>query len=281
MSASSVCHGAEVLTPKRVLIRGEELSGMRNPVHQLRYSPAMTVRLQTAMVLAAGLGVRMRPITDRMPKPMVAVGGKPLLDHVLDKLADAGVKRAVVNVHHLADQIISHVAQRTTPQVTISDERNQILGTGGAVAKALPLLGSEPFFHLNADTMWIDGVRPNLSRLAEAFDPTAMDVLLLMAPTTASIGYKGSGDYAMAADGTLKKRREGQVVPFVYAGVAIMRPEAFADAPQGAFELPQAIWHKAEEQGRLFGLRLEGVWMHVGTPDAIAAAERAILASVA
>lgn len=254
---------------------------MPSQLHHLRYSRPMAARPHTAMVLAAGFGVRMRPITDRIPKPLVPVRGKPLLDHVLDKLAEAGVERAVVNVHHLADQIIAHVATRTVPKVIISDERNQILGTGGAVVKALPLLGDAPFFHLNADTMWIDGVRSNLARLAEAFDPDTMDLLLLMAPTTSSIGYKGVGDYAMAADGTLKKKREGQIVPFVYAGAAIMRPELFAGAPRGAFELPPAIFDKAEENGRLFGLRLEGVWMHVGTPDAIAAAERAILASVA
>ncbi|TDM68478.1 mannose-1-phosphate guanylyltransferase, partial [Lactobacillus crispatus] len=129
----------------------------------------------TAMVLAAGLGVRMRPLTDRMPKPLVPVAGKPLLDHVLDKLADAGVDTAVVNVHYLPDQIIDHVAGRKHPHVVISDERDVILGTGGGVVKALPLLGPKPFFHLNADTMWIDGVRPNLTRLAEAFDPARMD----------------------------------------------------------------------------------------------------------
>jgi len=233
------------------------------------------------MVLAAGLGVRMRPLTDHMPKPMVKVAGKPLLDYVLDKLAEADAERAIVNVHHFADQIIDHVAGRKHPKITISDERNALLGTAGALVKALPLLGSEPFFHLNADTMWIDGVKPNLAQLAEAFDPAIMDVLLLVAPTAASIGYKGLGDYAMAADGTLRKRRERQVVPFVYAGAAIMRPELFAGLPPEPLELPPAIWARAEEEGRLFGLRLEGVWMHVGTPDAIAAAENAILASVA
>ena len=131
------------------------------------------------------------------------------------------------------------------------------------VVKALPLLGTEPFFHLNSDTMWIDGVQSNLARLADAFDPDKMDILLLMAPTASSIGYKGAGDYAMAADGTLKKKREGQVVPFVYAGAAIMKPDLFAGAPHGAFELPKAIFDKAEAKGRLFGLRLEGVWVHV------------------
>jgi N-acetyl-alpha-D-muramate 1-phosphate uridylyltransferase len=240
----------------------------------------MSVRPRTAMVLAAGLGIRMRPITNRIPKPMVPVGGKPLLDHVLDKLAAADVELAVVNVHHFPDQIIDHVAGRKSPKIIISDERDEILGTGGAVVKALPLLGSEPFFHVNADTMWIDGVRPNLARLADAFDPAIMDILMLLAPTALSIGYKGAGDYAMAADGSLTRRRERQVVPFVYAGAAIMRPELFADAPRGGFELPPTIFARAEEEGRLFGLRLEGVWMHVGTPDAIAMAEEAILASV-
>ena len=178
----------------------------------------------------------------------------------------------------LPDQIIDHTASRTRPRVTISDERDQVLGTGGAVVKALPLLGSEPFFHLNADTMWIDGVRPNLTRLAETFDPDRMDILLLMAPTTTSIGYAGRGDYAMLPDGTLRKRREHQVVPFVYAGAAIMSPSLFADAPTGEFSLTK-MFDRANEQDRLFGLRLDGVWMHVGTPDAVVAAEAALLES--
>ncbi len=240
----------------------------------------MPVKPTTAMVLAAGLGLRMRPITDMMPKPLVQVAGRALLDHVLDKLGEAGVHRAIVNVHYLPDQIIAHVADRTNPAVTISDERDVVLGTGGAVVKALPLLGDAPFFHLNADTMWLDGVRPNLARLAEAFDPAHMDILLLMAPTASSIGYSGSGDYAMAANGALKRRKENQVVPFVYAGVAIMTPALFADAPQGEFSLTK-IFDRANEQERLFGLRMDGLWMHVGTPDAIAAAEDALLASVA
>src|SRR4051795_11060865 len=233
-----------------------------------------------AMVLAAGLGVRMRPLTDRMPKPLVPVAGQPLLDHVLDKLAEAGVDEAIVNVHYLPDQIIDHTATRSRPRVTISDERDQVLGTGGAVVKALPLLGNAPFFHVNADTMWIDGVRPNLARLAQAFDPERMDILLLMAPTTSSIGYGGRGDYSMLPDGALRKRRELQVVPFVYAGAAIMSPSLFADAPAGEFSLTK-IFDRANEQERLFGLRLDGVWMHVGTPDAIQAAEEAFLESVA
>lgn len=240
----------------------------------------MPTRPKTAMVLAAGLGLRMRPLTDHMPKPLVEVAGKPLLDHVLDRLKDAGVTRSVVNVHYLGEQIIDHVASRAQPKITISDEREKALGTGGAVVKALPLLGDQPFFHMNADTMWIDGVQPNLDRLAAAFDPARMDILLLMAPTASSIGYEGAGDYMMMADGSLRKRKEHQVVPFVYAGAAIISPSVFKGVPAGDSSLVDRF-DAAAEQDRLFGLRLEGVWMHVGTPDAVHAAEEAFLASVA
>ena len=240
----------------------------------------MPVTPSKAMVLAAGLGLRMRPLTERMPKPLVEVAGRPLLDHVLDKLLDAGVTEAVVNVHYLPDQIINHLASRKQPRIIISDEREQVLGTGGGVVKALPELGDAPFFHVNSDTLWIDGVRSNLARLAETFDPARMDILLLMAPTASSIGYSGSGDYAMLPDGALRKRRENQVVPFVYAGAAIISPAIFADAPKGEFSLTK-MFDRANEAERLFGLRLDGVWMHVGTPDAIAAADEAFLESVA
>jgi N-acetyl-alpha-D-muramate 1-phosphate uridylyltransferase len=240
----------------------------------------MPVKPAKAMVLAAGLGLRMRPLTDHLPKPLIRVAGRALLDHVLDKLGSAGVDEAVVNVHYLPDQIIDHTASRKSPRVIISDERNQVLGTGGGVVKALPLLGAAPFFHVNSDTLWIDGVQSNLARLAETFDPARMDVLLLMAPTASSIGYSGRGDYAMLPDGALRKRREHQVVPFVYAGAAIMSPAIFADAPKGEFSLTR-MFDAANEQERLFGLRLDGVWMHVGTPDAVHAAEEAFLESVA
>jgi N-acetyl-alpha-D-muramate 1-phosphate uridylyltransferase len=240
----------------------------------------MSVKPTKAMVLAAGLGLRMRPLTDRMPKPLVQVAGRTLLDHVLDKLKDAGASEAVVNVHYLPDQIIDHVAPRKRPRVIISDERNHVLGTGGAVVRALPLLGEAPFFLVNADTLWIDGVRSNLARLAETFDPARMDILLLMAPTASSIGYDGNGDYAMLPDGALRKRKEHQVVPFVYAGAAIMSPSIFAGAPLSEFSLTK-MFDAANEQERLFGLRLDGMWMHVGTPDAVGAAEEAFLESVA
>ena len=227
------------------------------------------------MVLAAGFGQRMRPLTDTMPKPLVKVAGKALLDHVLDRLADAGVKRAIVNVHYLAEQIERHVASRTAPPVTISDERGVLLDTGGGVVKALPLLGDAPFFHINSDTIWIDSVKPNLTRLAEAFDGTTMDALLLLAPGAGSIGYAGRGDFTMAPDGRLAARAERDIAPFVYAGAAILSPRLFIGAPQGAFSLTR-LFASAIDAGRLHGLRLEGLWMHVGTPEAIAEAEQAI-----
>jgi N-acetyl-alpha-D-muramate 1-phosphate uridylyltransferase len=233
-----------------------------------------------AMVLAAGLGTRMRPVTDAMPKPLVPVAGKPLLDHVLDKLADAGVDDAVVNVHHFAEQIEQHLAGRRAPRITISDERNQLLNTGGGVRAALRFLGTAPFFLLNSDTLWIDGVDGNLHRLARAFDPARMDVLLLLAPTATSVGYIGRGDFAMDPAGVLRRRREREVVPFVYAGAAVLTPGMFADAPEGPFSL-NLLFDRAIDAGRLCGLRLDGVWMHVGTPEAIMAAEAAILDSAA
>jgi N-acetyl-alpha-D-muramate 1-phosphate uridylyltransferase len=241
-------------------------------------NPALSPAPRRAMVLAAGMGVRMRPLTDRIPKPLVTVAGKPLIDHVLDRLAEAGVETAVVNVHHLADQIERHLGAWPAPRIVISNERGELLDTGGGVVKALPHLGSAPFFHLNADTIWIDGVKPNLLCLAEMFDPGRMDALLLLAATSTSVGYAGRGDFTMAPDGRLIRRPEREVAPFVYAGVAILNPALFSTAPPGAFSL-NLLFDRAIEAGRLYGLRLEGVWMHVGTPEAIAAAEAAILAS--
>jgi N-acetyl-alpha-D-muramate 1-phosphate uridylyltransferase len=231
-----------------------------------------------AIVLAAGLGTRMRPYNGHIPKPLVEIGGKSLIDYSLDRLADAGVESVVVNVHHLADILEKHLAPRQRPHIEISDERGELLGTGGGIAKALPKLGAAPFFLVNSDTVWLDGVRPNFTRMAEAFDPQKMDALLLLAPTTSSIGYAGCGDFAMLPDGRLRRRRENQVVPFVYAGAAVLSPELFADAPKGAFALT-VLFDRAAERDRLFGLRLEGVWMHVGTPEAVAAAEAALAAT--
>jgi N-acetyl-alpha-D-muramate 1-phosphate uridylyltransferase len=234
---------------------------------------------KSAIVLAAGLGTRMRPYNGAIPKPLVCVGGKSLIDYSLDRLAEARVERAVVNVHHLADALERHLATRAKPQIVISDERGALLGTGGGIAKALPKLGDAPFFLVNSDTFWLDGVKPNFLRLAEAFDTDAMDALLLLAPTAGSIGYEGAGDFAMLPDGRLRRRAEREVTPFVYAGAAILSPALFADAPSGEFALTR-LFDRADERGRLFGLRLEGVWMHVGTPEAVAEAEAALAAAV-
>jgi N-acetyl-alpha-D-muramate 1-phosphate uridylyltransferase len=233
-----------------------------------------------AMVLAAGLGTRMRPFNGHVPKPLVQVGGKPLVDYVLDRLADAGVERAVVNVHHLADQLERHLAQRQRPEIMISDERSELLGTAGGVVKALPELGNAPFFHVNSDTIWIDGVTPNLRRLAAAFDPARMDALLLLATSISSIGYTGRGDFAMGPDGRLMRRGEREVVPFIYSGAAILTPAFLAGVAPGPSSM-SPLFDRAIENERLYGLRLEGLWMHVGTPDAVKAAEEAILASAA
>ena len=243
-------------------------------------APKTATAPKHAMVLAAGLGTRMRAFNGQVPKPLVQVGGKALIDYVLDRLAAQEVACAVVNVHHLADAIERHVAGRRRPKIIISDERSELLGTAGGVVKALPALGAGPFFHVNSDTIWIDGVKPNLARLAAAFEAERMDALLLLAPTISSIGYVGRGDFAMAADGALAVREERAVVPFVYAGAAILTPAFFAGAPAGPSSMTP-LFRRAAEAERLFGLRLDGVWMHVGTPDAVKAAESAILASAA
>lgn len=234
----------------------------------------------SAMVLAAGLGTRMRPYNGHLPKPLVEVGGKSLIDYALDRLADLGVAQAVVNVHYLADALERHLATRQKPRIVIADERETLLGTGGGIANALPLLGPAPFFLINSDTLWLDGAKANLLRLAEAFDAGAMDALLLLAPTIGSIGYAGRGDYAMASDGRLQRRGEADAVPFVYAGAAILAASLFTDAPGGTFSLT-SLFDRASAGGRLFGLGLDGVWMHVGTPDAVAAATAAIAAIAA
>ncbi len=232
----------------------------------------------SAIVLAAGLGTRMRPYNGAIPKPLVAVGGKALIDYALDGLAECGVERAVVNVHHLADALERHlVARKKKPAVIISDERGALLGTGGGIANALPQLGAGPFFLVNSDTLWRDGPKkPNFARLAETFDAGAMDALLLLAPTVGSIGYAGKGDFALLADGRLRRRTgTDAAVPFVYAGAAILSPALFSGAPAGAFALTHSF-DEAARNGRLFGLPLEGLWMHVGTPEAVAAADAAL-----
>jgi len=239
----------------------------------------MTRRPTTAMVLAAGLGARMRPLTDDRPKPLVRLRGRPLIDHVLDRLAAAGIERAVVNVHYKADQLIDHLAARSAPRITISDERDALLDTGGGIIRALPLLGGGPILVHNSDSVWTEGVGSNLARLIEAYDPERMDSLMLLAPTSGSLGYDGAGDFAMDQLGVLRRRKEREVVPFAFTGVSIAHPRLFENAPTGAFSLNR-LWDRRLAERRLFGLRLQGLWMHVGTPDALAEAE-ARLAAVA
>jgi N-acetyl-alpha-D-muramate 1-phosphate uridylyltransferase len=209
-----------------------------------------------------------------MPKPLVTAGGKTLLDHNLDQLAASGVRQAIVNVHYFPDQIIAHVKTRTLPAITISDERDEILDSGGGIGKAIEAFGDHPFFSLNADTIWLDGPRRNLDRMREFFDPAIMDVLLLVAPCVTTIGWGNRGDFALNQDGTLRRPAKGEVAPFAYTGVAVLKPASFEGKPR-IFSLNR-IFDEAAAAGRLFGLRLDGLFMHVGTPEALAEAERAL-----
>ena len=228
-----------------------------------------------AMIFAAGLGTRMRPITDTLPKPLVKVRGKALIDHVLDAFADAGVPEAVVNVHYLGDQIEAHLADRMAPRIVISDERAKLLDQGGGIRMALPLLGAAPFFVANTDAFWVEGPASNLRRLAQAFDPTRMDALLLVAASATSVGVDWPGDFHMDQEGRLTKRGENEVAAFVYSGVGILKSEPFANDPREVFRLSPFLF-EAAEKGRLFGVRLDGLWLHVGTPQAIGEAEAVI-----
>lgn len=227
---------------------------------------------QSAMVLAAGLGLRMRPLTETLPKPLVHVAGRPLITYILEPLARIGISRVIVNTHHLSEKMRDFAKTWTHPPLTLSDESDVLLDSGGGVKKALPLLGNGPFFVLNADSFWIDGPRSNLQRMAEAWQPEKMDCLLLVASGGQVTGYSGRGDFLMDPQARLTRRQERHVAPFVYAGAAIMTQEFFSDTPVGAFSL-NVLFDRAIKHNRLYGLRLDGEWLHVGTPDAIAAAE--------
>ncbi len=235
----------------------------------------MSLRLDKAFVLAAGLGTRMKPLTDRLPKPMVALAGRPLLDHVLERIAAAGIGEAVVNVHYLADAIELHLRHRRHPQIVISDERDRLLDTGGGVAKAMPLLGAKPFLIHNSDSVWIEVGASNLRHLAETMDEQRMDALLLLADRATSLGYSGRGDFHLEADGRLRRVAKGEMADLVFAGVSIATARLMRDVPDGPFSLNR-VWDRAMAEGRLFGVRLTGTWMHVGDPAALAAAEALI-----
>ncbi|MBO0663238.1 nucleotidyltransferase family protein [Jiella sp. MQZ9-1] len=235
---------------------------------------------KTAMILAAGLGKRMRPITSTMPKPLIEVRGKALIDYGLDALARNGVEKVVVNVHYLADLMRAHLRKRKDMKIVVSDETDALLDSGGGIVKALPDIGSDPFYLINADTFWIDGYRDNLDLLAELWQPERMDASLLIADMRQSYGYDGRGDFVMDPTGQLARVQEHNLSPFIYAGAAILKPELFAGRSAARFSL-NAIFDTTIEADRLFGVRLDGVWITVGTPSAISMAEAAFLASAA
>lgn len=230
----------------------------------------------TAMVLAAGMGKRMRPLTATQPKPMVRVAGKPLIDHTLDKLAEAGVSRAVVNMHYLADSLEAHLLEREAPAIVISDEREMLLETGGAMVKAADLL-PDPFFSLNSDNIWLDGPVNAFADLSAAWDAERMDALLLLVTHKAAHNYSGKGDFHMDAIGRLRRRASGRIAPYIFTGIQLVSKRLLRDAPQGAFST-NVLWNRAIEEQRLFGLAFTGQWFEVGTPQAIKPTELALSA---
>ena len=230
-------------------------------------------QIRKAMVMGAGHGTRMAPMTDDKPKPLVPFMGRPLINHVLARLDAAGVEEVIVNVHAHADLLEAHLKKITSPKITISDERAELLDTGGGVKKARPLLGDDPIFTFNSDSVWIEGRRPTLTRMMEMWDPERMDALLMIASATNTIGEVRRGDFTMEPDASLVRRQEQSVAPFMYAGVQIINPALFDEGPDGPFST-NLMWDNAIERGRLFGLRTEAAWMHVGTPEDLADAER-------
>lgn len=228
----------------------------------------------TAMVLAAGLGTRMRPLTNDRPKPLVEVAGKPLIDHALDRLAEAGVARAVVNVHHFGDAVEAHAKARTTPAITISDERAQLLETGGGLVKAQDLL-PDPFFCANSDNVWLDGPRNAFLELSDAWNPERMDALLLLVSHTQANNFRGKGDFHMDGKGRLTRRRSGRIAPFIFTGVQLIAKRLLRDPPEGPFST-NVLWTRAIEEGRLYGIAFTGQWFEVGDPQAIAPTEAAL-----
>ena len=228
----------------------------------------------TAMVMAAGLGKRMRPLTATQPKPLVRVAGKPLIDHTLDRLESAGVAKAVVNVHYLADALEAHVKDRAAPKVVISDERDALLETGGGMVKAQGEL-PDPFFCLNADNIWLEGPRNAFQDLSARWNPDEMDALLLLVPHARALNFSGKGDFHMDAVGRISRRRSGRIAPFIYTGIQLVSHRLLREAPEGAFST-NLLWNRAIEEGRLFGTSFTGQWFEVGSPQAIAPTEEAL-----
>ncbi|MEN0653065.1 MULTISPECIES: nucleotidyltransferase family protein [Hyphobacterium] len=236
--------------------------------------------ITTGMALAAGLGTRMRPLTDDRPKALVEVGGKALLDHALDRFAAAGVSRTVVNIHHLADRMRAHIEARSgSPEIVISDETDALLETGGGMVKALPLLGEDPVLVSNIDAVWVDRGTPELSRLMQAWDEARMDVLLLLAPMEQTLGFDGAGDFFLGDDGRLDWRGDRTSAPYAYAGAHIVHPRVFAGESVRRFSLT-GIWKRLSTEGRLHGLPMKAFWMHVGDPRARDEAEARLAAGM-
>jgi MurNAc alpha-1-phosphate uridylyltransferase len=232
-----------------------------------------------AMIMAAGLGTRMRPLTNDRPKPMVKVAGKPLIDHAIDRLVAAGVTTIAVNVHYRAELLKEHLKRRSDGvKIYVSEETDELLGTGGGVVRAMHFFEEEPFFIHNSDSIWIEGFGNALDRMIVRWNPDEMDALLLMASLVSTIGYEGSGDFMMDSDGRLARVLEARVSPFAFPGVQIVHPRLFTNPPKGAFST-NVVWDRAIEKGRLFGIRLDGTWMHIGTAEALVESE-AFLADV-
>lgn len=228
----------------------------------------------TAMVLAAGLGKRMRPLTLGRPKPMVRVAGKPLIDHALDRLRDAGIARAVINVHYLAETIEAHLKDRSEPEIEFSDERDLLMETGGGLVKAQDLL-PDPFFCLNSDNLWLDGPKNAFADLSQGWEPAAMDALLLLVSHKGARNYQGKGDFTMDARGRLDRRTPGRIAPFIFSGIQLVSKRLLRDAPEGPFST-NILWSRAIGEGRLFGLAFTGSWFEVGSPEAIRPTEEAL-----
>jgi MurNAc alpha-1-phosphate uridylyltransferase len=224
------------------------------------------------MIMAAGFGTRMRPLTNKNPKPLVKVQGRALIDHVMDRLVAAGVKTIVVNIHYMGDQIKAHVEKRKDVEIVISDETDAILDSGGGIFKALPHFKGEPFYHANADTVWVEGASHALERLKAAWNPAQMDALMLLASTVTTVCYDGRGDFMMDAEGRLSRVPEGRISPFVWMSMEILHPRLFDGMQPGKFSI-NPLWDKAIAKGRLYGQRLDGVWMHIDRPEAIKRSE--------
>jgi MurNAc alpha-1-phosphate uridylyltransferase len=251
---------------------------MSQPQRTLRLRAEVTAEVpHTAMIMAAGLGTRMRPLTATRPKPLIEVAGKPLLDHVLDRLRSAGVSRVVVNVHYLPDLLEAHLRGTAAQglQVAISDERGQLLETGGGLVRAEPLIDCDPFIAVNSDNLWVDGPADTLKLLASQWDSERMDALLLLVPLARASNHRGIGDFHMDREGHVRRREPSHVAPFVYTGVQMVSKRLLRDAPEGAFST-NIFWDRAIEEGRCFGAVHQGLWFDVGTPEAIGETELAL-----